>query len=159
VRQFSDAPIPEAHLERILEAGRRAPSAGNLQPWDFVVVKERDQLQALAEVWQGAGHVAGAQAAIALVSPVPGDEMQRSVIAFDLGQATMLMAVTAADLGIATGHSAAQDQEKAQAVLGFPDGKMLAFMLSVGYPAGAPLAVIERPDRRPYSDVVHLGRW
>jgi nitroreductase len=159
VRQFSDTPIPEAHLERVLEAGRRAPSAGNLQPWDFVVVRDRDQLQALAEVWQGAGHVAGAQAAIALVSSVPGDEMQRSILAFDLGQATMVMAVAAADLGIATAHSAAEDQEKAQAVLGFPDGKFLAFMLSVGYPAGGPLSVIERPDRRPYPDVVHLGRW
>ena len=159
MRQFSDTPIPEAHLERVLEAGRRAPSAGNLQPWDFVVVRDRDQLRALAEVWQGAGHVAGAQAAIALVSSVPGDEMQRSILAFDLGQATMVMAVAAADLGIATGHSAVEDQEKAQAVLGFPDGKLLAFMLSVGYPARGPLSVIERPDRRPYSDVVHLGRW
>lgn len=159
VREFSERPVADADLERVLEAGRRAPSAGNLQPWDFVVVRDRDQLQALAGVWQGAGHVAGAQAAVALVSSVPGDESQRSVLAFDLGQATMLMALAAADLGIATAHSAAEDQEKAQAVLGLPDGTFLAFMLSVGYPARRPLAVIHRPDRRPYDDVVHYGRW
>ncbi|GAA2149645.1 nitroreductase [Humibacillus xanthopallidus] len=159
VRQFSERPIADAHLERVLDAGRRAPSAGNLQPWDFVVVRDRDQLQALAGVWQGAGHVAGAQAVIALVSSVPGDEMQRSILAFDLGQATMVMALAAADLGIASAHSAVEDQAKAQGVLAFPDGKFLAFMLSVGYPAGRPLAVIDRPDRRPYADVVHQGRW
>lgn len=159
VRQFSDKPIPDALLERVLDAGRRAPSAGNLQPWDFVLVTDRDQLLDLAGVWQGAGHIAGAQAAIALVSSVPNDPMQRSVLAFDLGQATILMALAAADLGIATAHSAAEDQQKAQIVLGFPEGKFLAFMLSVGYPADRPLAIIHKPDRRPYADVVHHGRW
>ena len=159
VRQFSDTPVPDDHLERVLEAGRRAPSAGNLQPWDLVVVRDRTGLQRLAEVWQGAGHVAGAQAAIALVSSVAHDDRQRTILAFDIGQATMAMALAAADLGIGTAHSAAEDQAKAQAVLGFPDGKFLAFMLSVGYPAGRPLSVIKRPDRRPYAEVVHLDRW
>ena len=71
----------------------------------------------------------------------------------------MAMALAAADLGIGTAHSAAEDQVKAKAVLGFPDGTLLAFMLSVGYPAGRPLAVIESLDRRPYGDVVHMDRW
>lgn len=123
------------------------------------MVHDQAQLQTLAQVWQGAGHIAGAQAAIALVSTVPDDDMQRTILAFDLRQATMAMALAAADLGIGTAHSAAEDQEKAQAALGFPDGKFLAFMLSIGYPAGRPLTVIEKPDRRPYTDVVHLGRW
>lgn len=159
IRRFSERPVAPADLERVLEAGRRAPSAGNLQPWDFVLVRDRARLQVLAGVWQGAGHVAGAQAAIAIVSSLPGDEMQRSVLAFDLGQATMLMALAAADLGLATAHSAAEDQVRAQAALEFPDGKFLAFMLSVGHPAGRPLAVIESPDRRPYAEVVHHDHW
>lgn len=159
VREFRDTPLHDADLERVLEAGRRAPSAGNLQPWDFVLVRDRDRLRALSTVWQGAGHVAGAQAAVALVALVPADDEQRSILAFDLGQATMLMALVAADLGIGTAHSAAQDQAAAQEVLGFPDGRFLAFMLSLGHPAGRPLAVITRPDRRAYADVVHLERW
>jgi nitroreductase len=60
VRQFLERPIPAEALDRILDAGRRAPSAGNWQPWDFVVVTEREQLAELAKVWQGARHVAGA---------------------------------------------------------------------------------------------------
>ena len=58
VRQFTDRPVPEEGLDRILEAGRRAPSASNWQPWDFVLVTDRAQLVELAKVWQGAGHVA-----------------------------------------------------------------------------------------------------
>ena len=69
VRQFTDQPVPDEALDRILEAGRRAPSAGNWQPWDFVLVTDRAQLVELAKVWQGARHVAGAAAAIAIVAP------------------------------------------------------------------------------------------
>src|SRR5882724_1241215 len=41
VRAFDDRPIPAADLDRILEAGRRAPSSQNWQPWDFIVVTDR----------------------------------------------------------------------------------------------------------------------
>ena len=58
VRSFADRPIPAADLDRILEAGRRAPSSQNWQPWDFIVVTDRQQLNELAKVWRGAGHVA-----------------------------------------------------------------------------------------------------
>jgi len=47
VRAFSPEPIQPADLDRILEAGRRAPSSQNWQPWDFVVVTDQAQLQEL----------------------------------------------------------------------------------------------------------------
>jgi len=159
VRQFTEEPVPDEALDRILEAGRRAPSAGNWQPWDFVVVTDRAQLVDLAKVWQGAGHVAGAAAAIAIVAPDPQDEGQSALLQYDLGQATYAMTVAAADLGVGTGHAAAADQEQARAVLGFPAGHFLAYVLSVGYPSDKPLAVIERLNRRPFDAVVHRGRW
>jgi nitroreductase len=52
VRQYSGEPIARKHLERILEAGRRAPSSQNWQPWHFVVVTGRDQLIELAKAWE-----------------------------------------------------------------------------------------------------------
>jgi nitroreductase len=159
VRAFTQQPIGSDDLDRILEAGRRAPSAGNWQPWDFVVVTDRAQLQRLSGVWRGAGHVAGAAAAIAIVAPLPQDARRANLLQYDLGQATMAIAVTAADLGLGTGHAAAEDQELARDVLGFPDDRFLAYMLSVGYPADRPLRVTERPDRRPFDEVVHIGRW
>jgi nitroreductase len=55
VRQYTDQPIAREDLERICEAGRRAPSAGNGQPWNFVVVTDRAQLIELAKVWERGG--------------------------------------------------------------------------------------------------------
>ena len=159
VRRFTAQPVPDEALDRILEAGRRAPSAGNWQPWDFVLVTDKGQLAELAKVWQGAKHVAGAAAAIAIVAPEPQDDRQSALLQYDLGQATYAMTVAAADLGVGTGHAAAADQDQARAVLGFPEGRFLAYMLSVGYPADKPLAVIERLNRRPFDEVVHRGRW
>ena len=48
VRSFSDRPIPAADLDQILEAGRRAPSSQNWQPWDFILVTDRERLRELA---------------------------------------------------------------------------------------------------------------
>ena len=53
VRSYTSQPVGQAELDRILEAGRRAPSARNSQPWDFVVVTGRAELTDLARVWQG----------------------------------------------------------------------------------------------------------
>jgi nitroreductase len=159
VRQFTTAPVPDQALDRILEAGRRAPSAGNWQPWDFVLVTDRAQLGELAKVWQGARHVAEAASAIAIVAPHAQDDRQAALLHYDLGQATYAMTVAAADLGVGTGHAAATDQEQASAVLGFPEGRFLAYLLSVGYPSDKPLSVIERLNRRPFEEVVHRGRW
>ena len=159
VRAFTQQPVPQEDLDRILEAGRRAPSASNWQPWDFVVVTDRAQLQRLSGVWQGAKHVAGAAAAIAIVAPQPQDARRANLLQYDLGQATMAIAIAAADLGVGTGHAAAEDQDLARDVLGFPEDRFLAYIMSVGYPADRPLRVIEHPDRRPFDEVVHAGRW
>jgi nitroreductase len=96
---------------------------------------------------------------VAYVVPVPEDELHRDWTQYDLGQATMAMMLAAADLGIGTAHAAVTDQAQAQRVLGFPDGHLCAYLMSIGYPKGRPLAPIEHPDRRPFDEVVHRGRW
>jgi nitroreductase len=159
VRQYTPEPVSEADLNRIAEAGWRAPSASNRQPWDFVIVTDRAQLQELSTVWKGAGHIAGAPAAIAFVVPVPPDDRRRVVDHYDVGQASMAMTIAAADLGIGTCHSAVGDQEKARAILGVPDDRLVAFLLGIGYPADRPLTPIRKPNRRPFDEVVHHGRW
>jgi nitroreductase len=159
VRQYTQEPVPEADLNRIAEAGWRAPSAKNRQPWDFVIVTDPSQLKELSTVWMGAGHIAAAPAAIVMVVPVPPDERRLVTDNYDVGQATMAMMIAAADLGIGTGHSSVGDQEKARAILGVPDDRVVAFMLGIGYPADRPLAPIRKPNRRPFDEVVHRGRW
>jgi nitroreductase len=159
VRRYTDQPIARDELERVLEAGRRAPSSRNWQPWNFVVVSDRERLVELAKVWQGAGHVAGSAATVALVAATPEDQMHRDWLEYDLGQATANMMVTAADLGIGSGHSAVEDQRQAQRVLGSPDGHLCVYLVAMGYPADRPLRPLRRPDRRPFDDVVHWDRW
>jgi nitroreductase len=159
VRAYEDRPIAPEDLDRILEAGRRAPSANNTQPWDFVVVTERADLQELARVWQGAGHVAHSAATIAMVAPVVEDAFRRSFVLFDLGQASLQMMLMAADLGIGSGHAAAQDQEVGRKLLGYPEDRELAFLIALGYPADRPLRPVRQPNRRPFDEVVHRERW
>jgi nitroreductase len=156
VREFDSRPIPQADLDQILEAGRRSPSSQNWQPWDFVVVTDRRQLTELARVWRGGGHVARSAATIAVIAPAE-DERRRAP--FDLGQATMSIMIAAAALGIGTGHSAVSDQDLAKQVLGLPGDKRCAHLIPLGYPAGRPLAPVRSPDRRPFDEVVHWGRW
>ena len=160
VRQYTDQPIARDDLERILEAGRRAPSAGNWQPWDFVVVTGREQLIELAKVWdRGGRHIASSAATIALVAKEPDDEQQGQWLMYDFGQATAYMMLAAADLGIGSGHSAVIDQEQARRVLGFPDGYRAVFLIGLGYPADQALRPLTRPNRRPFDQVVHWHRW
>ena len=157
-REYTDRPIQAADLDRIAEAGRRSPSSMNEQPWDFIVVTERDRLRQMADLWRYGSHIGGAAAAIAFLSPASSDPDARETFAFDLGQAVMSMMVTAADLGIGSCHSSVGDQETARSVLGFPDDRECVILLSLGYPM-RPLGPIANPDRRPSSDVVHRERW
>lgn len=94
-----------------------------------------------------------------IVVPEPPDERRTVTDSYDIGQATMAMMIAATDLGIGTGHSAVGDQDRAREILGVPDGHLVAFMLGVGYPADRPLTPIRRPNRRPFGEVVHRGRW
>jgi nitroreductase len=159
VRTYQADPVPAWDLDRIAEAGWRTPSASNRQHWEFIIVTDRDQLQALSTVWRGAGHIAGAAAAIALVVPVTDDDHTRLVDYYDLGQATYAMMITAADLGIGTGHSSVGDQEAARKILGVPDDHDVAYLIGVGWPADRPLRPIIDLNRRPFDDVVRHGTW
>ncbi len=159
VRQFVDMALEPGEIDRILEAGRRAPSSRNWQPWDFIAVTDRRELIALSEVWRGGGHVAESALTVVVVLPAVQDEDQRARANYDVGQATLQMMLTAADLGIGSGHSAIGDQDLARRLLGFPEDREAAIMIDFGYPADRPLSPIHQPARRPFDEVVHRERW
>lgn len=161
VRRFAERPLEEEHLERILRAGRRANSSKNRQRWAFIVCRDRDHLRQLAEVGPWAGHVAGAAAAIALVTPEPAKTGIPLSVMFDLGMAADSMMLTAWELGIGSVPATVYQHDRARELLGYPDDHHCEFLLSFGYPLDPD--ELTRPlragGRRPLGEIVHEERW
>jgi nitroreductase len=159
VRRHAAEPLAPGALERIIDAGRRAPSAFNSQPWDFVSVTDPAVLPRLATVWKGAQHVATSAATIVVTTPIQPDPDRARWSEFDLGQAVMAMTIIAADLGIGSAHALIEDEQRCRDLLGIPTDQRCAYLLSLGRPADRPLSPIERPDRRAIDEVHHRERW
>jgi nitroreductase len=161
IRSFADRPLAPEHLDRILRAGRRAASSKNQQRWSFIVVRERGHLAALARLGPFAGHLAGAAAAIALVTPDPRAPRAPMSIMFDLGQAADSMMLAAWELGIGSVPATVYEHGLARDLLGYPAELHCEYLLSFGYPADpADLTRPPRPGgRRPLEELVHDERW
>jgi len=161
VRSFADRPLAEDDLAAILDAGRRAHSAKNRQRWAFVVVRDRARLAQLATLGPWCGHVAGAAAAVALVTPDPRVEGASLSITWDLGGAAAQMMLVAWELGVGSCPATVYEPDRARELLGYPADMHCEFMLSFGYPADP--SVLQRPNeaggRKPAEDVVHWEHW
>ena len=92
-----------------------------------------------------------------VIGPAADNEFGRAQL--DLGQATMAMLLAAADLGIGSCHAGVADLRLARELLGFPEDRGWALLISLGYPSDRPLTPIRKPDRRPFGEVVHCGGW
>lgn len=161
IREFADRPLADDDLDAILEAGRRAHSAKNRQRWAFIVVRDRARLEQLATLGPWCGHVAGAAAAVALVTPDPRSEDATLSIMWDLGGAAAQMMLVAWELGVGSCPATVYEHERARELLGYPADMHCEIMLSFGYPADANALVREnRPGgRKPIADLVHWERW
>lgn len=161
IREFADRPIAPAHLERILRAGTRAHSSKNQQRWAFVVVEDRERLAALSGLGPYAGHVAGAAAAVALITPDPAGPGQPLSVVWDVGGAAAQMMLVAWELGIGSCPATVYEQDRARELLGYPRELWCEYLLSFGYPADpARLTAPNRPGgRRPLDEVVFRDRW
>jgi nitroreductase len=71
----------------------------------------------------------------------------------------MSVMLAAADLGIGSAHAGVGDQQLARRLLGFPEDRFCALLITLGAPADRPLRPIARLDRCPFDDVVHRGHW
>ncbi|MGH2521785.1 MAG: nitroreductase family protein [Anaerolineales bacterium] len=158
IRQFTGQPVPEEAIRAVLNAGRRAQSSKNTQPWSFVVVHDRAALKQLSECGRYAGHLAGAAFAVALVSPDPAT---RWSVAFDLGQAAAYMQLAGWELGLGSCIASVYEPEKAKAILGIPPDQHFDVALSFGYPTLDQVRPtgVKKGGRRAFDDVVHWEKW
>lgn len=158
IRKFQDKPLPDDVLHTILNAGRRSQSSKNQQAWQFIVMREKSTLKALSECGQWAGHLAGAAAAVAILTPDPTAKFQTM---FDAGQAAAYMQLCAWELGIGSVPASIYEAERAREILGFPPEWHLRIALSFGYPVeeGKLTAAPKKGGRRPLEEIVHWERW
>jgi nitroreductase len=159
VREFKDIPLPEEAVDEILNAGRRAQSAKNRQPWHFIAIRDKAILKSLSQLGTFAGHLAGAAMGVAIITP---PREKRFSIMFDAGQAAAYMQLAAWELGIGSCPATIYQPEEAKKLLGFPDDLHIYLALSFGYPVDE--GAITRPPvvpggRKKFDEVVHFDRW
>jgi nitroreductase len=161
VRRFSGREIGEQQLRGILNAGRRAGSSKNQQRWSFIVVRDRKRLAELADVGTYAKHVAGAAAAIALVTPDPDAEGAAHSITWDVGRVAQNMILLAWSWGIGSVPATVYEQELCRSILGYPSDQHCEYILSFGQPADPD--ELSRPPkaggRLPLDELVHQEHW
>ena len=160
VRTFSDQPIAEEDLERILDAARRTGSSKNDQHWAFIVIRDREHLAELAKVGDYAGHLADATVAVALITPDATGHYNNSVM-WDSGRAAQNMVLAAWELGIGSVPATVYDHGLAHRLLGLPEDRRCDFLLSFGHPADPEklTAPNRAGGRLSLSELVHEERW
>lgn len=163
VRQLRPDPLPDDVLRNILEVARWSGSAGNRQPWEFVVVRDRQMLRRLAAIdGANAGHLATAGVGIAVVIHPEVPDLD----AYDEGRLAerILLAATAQGLGAAVGHFTGPGDTwaasaEAKRLLGIPAPLLLRETISVGYPAAHLEHTPNPPGRKPLEQLVHLDHY
>jgi nitroreductase len=158
IRQYQDRDVPEEAIQQILEAGRWAPSASNRQPWHFIVIRQPEIRQAVAEHaayyfirW---AHVEEAPVIIALCGET-GNRVYRQFLHEDIGIAGTQMMLEAAALGLGTCWIGGLDRKAIGDVLKLPDSVELVGLLTLGYPDESP----EPPARKPMARIVHYETY
>lgn len=157
IRRYTGKDITEEQIKRLLEAAMAAPSAHNSQPWEFVVVRDKEMRNKLSKVHQYAWMCAGAP----LVIAVCGDKGDIQWIE-DCSAATENILITAAEIGLGgcwiaargTKYSGRDDEQVIRGILGIPDTIGVLGMLSLGYPDE------EKAPRTQYTeDKVHWEKY
>lgn len=156
VRSFQDKPVETDKLQRVLEAGRLAPSGNNRQSWKFVAVTDLKVRQQLAELSEQP-FLAQAPVVIAVVGLTPDRVMSCDIPGdpVDCSIAASFMMLAAADLGLGTCWIGHFEQERCRAALHVPAEAKVVALLPLGYPQQAPRA----RSRKGLSEVVSYDRF
>jgi len=163
VREYTDRPVPEEILTKVLQAGRAAGSARNTQPWRFVVLKDRQHRHDLATALMAPRNLDRCAVAIAVV-------LLNERLRFDAGRVAQNMMVAAWALGVGSCPNSVRPDEhdRMRHDLGIPADAAIATVITLGYPAPGqprprpkadPEKILARANRLPLEELVHRERF
>lgn len=157
VRKYQARKIENDKLDRVLEAGRLAPSARNLQEWKFIVVRDGSRRKRLAEAAKGQTFVGEAPVVIAACATVTDYVMTCGQLTYpiDLAIAVEHMVLQAAAEGLGTCWIGAFYEEEVKKVLNIPPEVRVVALLPIGYPDESPSP---RP-RKEMKEIVAFENW
>ncbi len=160
IREYSEDPIEEIVLHRLLEILRRAQSAANCQPWHFIVIKSDDPVrEEFNSVFYKESFKSAPVVIAALADPSNSwtrkeDNKNYAWVDVTIALTEMIGAATAEGLGAC--WIAAVDTDKVKSILGYADGLELVGLITLGYPSEE-LKRINK-ERKPLRDIVTYGR-
>lgn len=161
VRSFRPDPVPQPVVDDILEVARWSGSAKNLQPWEFIVIRDRGQLQALAALDGYVTHLAGAAFVIVIV--LANEEGRTEQETFDDGKVSerMMLAAAAHGIGSCIGWFHGTGRDEAKRILSVPEDRVVRTAVSFGYSDEDALRARPKPPqaRKPLGNLVHVERY
>jgi nitroreductase len=162
VRQYRDAPVDDAIITRIIDAGRWAGSAKNTQAWRYILVKRRDTLAKLTAHGSYASHLRDAAFAIIVVTP------SAARAEFDAGRTIQNMLLAAWADGVGSCVVSLPQEAAVKHLLGIPDHYNVQQAIAFGYPERGVVPTVEGKllkdvlaslGRKPISELVHQETW
>ena len=168
-RAFSNKPVSEEDLNSILEAGRWAPSCGNAQSWNFIVLRDSKILEKAHEYLTRGNAYGKAAPVMILVAAKESDGCSSHGLPYfmmDAGLAVQNMLLQAVHVGLMAHPAAGWDEDGLKKVTGIPDDYRLVTVIFLGY-EGSLDALDEftreresRPRvRREFTEIVHWNKW
>jgi nitroreductase len=154
IREYKDKEIPKDILEKIVDAGRFAATARNIQPWEFVVITEQLTLKKLAELAENGRFIAQAKACIAVFSSDTKYYLEDGCAATQ----NILLAATAFGVGSCwvAGDKKPYCGNVAE-LLNAPSEFKLVSLIAMGYPKSS--NVFKAADKRPLKEIVHWDKF
>jgi nitroreductase len=159
VRSYSDKPVPEDALKRVLEAAHVAPSANNTQPWHYIVVKDAEKREAIAHLSADQGFIAQAPVVIVCVGKRYHDQWSwigENMYLVDCAISLDHLLLAARNEGLGTcwiGAIGAASQKELQKLLKIPHGQAVFMLTPLGYPK-SPGAFRPALSRMPFDQMV-----
>lgn len=150
IRRYKEKPVAKKKLRKVLEAARWAPSSGNNQPWEFIVIRDQEVRDKIAEEATYGDFISDAPVSVAFIT----DPEESHLHKVDGALATQNFQLAAWALGLGTCWIGTMNREKVKSLLEIPKRKHLLTVLPLGYPAGK-----GKSKRKKLDEITYAGKY